>query len=73
MRSSSFTMPAQAKQSRKYGTKTAGNSVFRSLLKRSQDPGDKNMHLIIIALSLLFDSALTCLIIAKVPCASFVA
>jgi hypothetical protein len=41
------------------------------VVQRLSDSNDLRMHLVVCALILLFDSALTFLIIARVPCALF--
>lgn len=68
MNKTSFVMSAPVLRSKKEQGKPFTASI-QSILSRLQDPRDQNMHLIVSVLTLLFDAALSALIIARVPCA----
>jgi hypothetical protein len=67
MNNTSFVMSAPALRSQDSCKPLAGSAI-QSTLRRLQDPRDRQMHFIVTSVALLFDAALTVLVIARVSC-----
>lgn len=69
MNNSSLVMPSPVLRAKKKDKeKHVAGSMVQAIMSRLQDPRDQKMHLIVSTLTLMFDAALTALIIARVPC-----